>query len=98
MNEEWFAQSKIFLISPLEFISKRVVSKRPCIETNGFLWDKMEPTTSADLSLVNTKHLEKDLTNHIVKASDIKVTGYPFIPLLKRAKGQQISSLIRQQD
>ena len=45
-------------ISPLEFISKRVVSKRPCIETNGFLWDKMEPMTLADLSLVNMKHLE----------------------------------------
>ena len=98
MNEEWFTQSQIFPISPLEFISKRVVSKRPCIEKNGFLWDEMELTTSADLSLVNTKHLEKDLTNHIVRASGIKVTGYPFISLLKRAKGQQISSLKRQED
>ena len=80
MNKEWFTQSKIFPISPLEFISKRVVWKRPCIETNGFLWDKMESTTSADLSLVNTKHLEKDLTNHIVKASGIKSRGTHLYP------------------
>ena len=86
MNEEWFTQSKIFPISPLEFISKRVVSKRPCIETNGFLWDKMEPKTSTDLSLVNTKHLEKDLTNHIVKASGIKSHGTHLYPCLREPK------------
>ena len=40
----------------------------------------MESTTSADLSLVNTKYLEKDLTNHIVKASGIKSRGTHLYP------------------
>ena len=75
MNEEWLTQSKIFLehaqtILPAKEIfvqfhrlssyRNELYRKRPCIETNGFLWDKMEPSTSADLSLVDKKHLEKD--------------------------------------
>ena len=46
----------------------------------------MEPITSADLSLVNKKHLEKDLTHHSVKASGINVTGYPLIPPVEESQ------------